>query len=823
MLPSISSLWAKSSPLVNLIQHCEDTYQVSLIVWEKFVSPAHKKWLTQKLGLNKEQTQQVLGFLAATHDIGKATPAFQSTQPRLVQALFASGVDCSPPEEKAHHLAHHSTTGLVIMEEFFQENGIPVGFADVCGSHHGWGQSLVEVKGAPRRSGFSRYRGTLLGVSPWWEEARRELLSGFAQRTGFVEAMKGAPEPSQSLLMALTGFVVMCDWLASNPSTFSPSERYSGLSNRLALGEHWDVHYATEWEHFFKKRFSFEPNPTQKAMLHHINHENKPGMWIVEASVGTGKTETAITGAEILAHKHGLTGLAYALPTVATTTAFFKRFLAWFEQGDPNKTPIRLKHSRAQQVLETPGRSGVINDEELSSFFESPKTYPFTPILISTVDHILMASLDAKHQMLRHFALAQKVLVIDEVHSYDAFMQHHLTETLRIAGEYNLPVILLSATLSTDTRNALINSYRQNKGNTGELQTQGEFLPRLTFTPSDDSEVNTWNIGEEIKKDEDLIFEVSLSHTSRVEELALAYAQRGANVLIVRNTVKLANSTSSSFREKGVEHRLLHSRMPLAIRSQKELELSEDFGSRNEKFTRGAIVVGTQVVEQSLDIDFDVLITDLAPLDSLIQRMGRVWRNKGKLVERPLGAPQVHVVSSGSPKEVWQALPYHLWPVKQAYDVLSGRSKIALPSDIPSLIAEAYDTDRNLAEKAGFIAQNKASSRRASISSRGKSERLWGLGAQLRYTDTVRDIEPQMTVCYLKLKGGSLIVPEWADSVVAGREVCSLSRWERSFLDSATFSVPSRLLKGKKFSTLSDYGVSGYQGGWVLFDESLNL
>lgn len=181
--------------------------------------------------------------------------------------------------------------------------------------------------------------------------------------------------------------------------------------------------------------------------------------------MGIGKTEAALAATEILASRFGYGGMFFGLPTQATANGIFDRIHSW-ASGTDDIHSLRLAHGMTDMNDEYcemfHGRASDISDDDndnimVHTWFEGRKQALLSEFVVATVDQFLMASLKQKHVMLRHLGLAGKTVIIDECHAYDRYMYVYLENSLRWMAAYNVPVIILSATLPPDKRAELIN------------------------------------------------------------------------------------------------------------------------------------------------------------------------------------------------------------------------------------------------------------------------------------------------------------------------------------------------------------------------------
>ena len=289
--------------------------------------------------------------------------------------------------------------------------------------------------------------------------------------------------------------------------------------------------------------------------------------------------------------------------------------------------------------------------------------------------------------MLRHLGLAGKVVIIDEVHAYDAYMNQYLDRALTWLGWYGVPVILLSATLPAERRTELIKAY-QPKAKDGEW-TENTGYPLLTWTDGDRVQQNMPEINE---ADHDV--RMHRIAEGEVSNLLREKMQDGGCAGIIVNTVRKAQAMAERLKVEVPDKKviLFHSQFLMPDRAEKERRLMERIGKLSTSISRNnLIVVGTQVMEQSLDVDFDVLMTELCPMDLLLQRIGRLHRHKR---QRPAAMKQAECFMMDTGKEEFDqgsAFVYGEWPLSQTRKLLPER--IALPQDISRLAQKAYGWD----------------------------------------------------------------------------------------------------------------------------------
>lgn len=657
-----------------------------------------------QLGLEEPLLVSVVRFLGLMHDVGKATPLFQSRiLPHIPGAYERFCKEITLP---TCFLYAHSSPHARASEAILLDLGCPEGIASVAGAHHGKPQVnglddyvLDQMEQYP-----SNYWGK--GQRKQWQALWQAQFQAALEASGFSgqDALPKLTVPAQLLL---TGLLTMADWIASNPRYFPLipvedlgegslyPERVDRAWRALSLTGPWEIVCSGMDNDAFHERFGFAPNAVQQAVLQAANGMTAPGILILEAQMGIGKTEAALAAAEIFAAKFQAGGLFFGLPTQATANGIFDRLTQWAQtQSQEMLHSIRLAHGAAelneayQQLI--PGRSVTQEDDPDSGimvhqWFEGRKQALLADFVIGTVDQLLLAALKQKHVMLRHLGLAGKVVVVDECHAYDAYMNRYLDRALAWLGCYHVPVILLSATLPAKRRSQLIQAYL------GTNQ-QGNWMTSRGYP------LLTWTDGGQIRQEmvplppqEKTVQRISLQEQQLPAFLRQTVGQGGC-VGIMVNTVKKAQELAAVLRKALPEHTVLlvHAQFLSPDRAEKEQELLRRLGKTSTAAERDRlIVVGTQVLEQSLDIDFDFLVTELCPMDLLLQRMGRLHRHPRVDRPAPLQTPCCAVLDPGDGSfEEGSLAVYGRWLLWRTRRLLP--DFIRLPGDIPKLVQDVY-------------------------------------------------------------------------------------------------------------------------------------
>lgn len=767
-----------------LAQHLRDSGAAISHLWDDWLSQGLRDLIGASFG-GQENGRRVARFLAAVHDIGKATPAFAlQARPRygeLLDRMAAAGLRIHPglPPAAAREL-RHALAGHVILHDWLVEQGWSSEAADqlavIVGGHHGIPPEFTDINHVLSKD--LHFGGEA------WRTTRRALLDRAAlgsQTTDLWPTWRSLriPQPTQ---VALSGLVIMADWIASNTDLFpllaldqidcshSANDRAQHAFERLGLPTAWRPQpgSGTADDHL-KRRFDIigGARPVQAAALAAARTMDLPGLMIVEAAMGEGKTEAALLAAETLAHRSKTSGCFIGLPTQATTDAMFSRMLGWLEQlpdGGPNSPhSVVLAHGKSWLntsyrdlfSLGKPGSVGIDEREEstgdgarhdcevqayVEQWTTGRKKGALADFVVGTVDQLLFMALKSRHLALRHLGLARKVVIIDEVHAYDAYMNVYLERSLEWLGAYGVPVILLSATLPPQRRLGLCAAYQrglarrvvtppveidwtQSLGGWGEAGTASADADSSTSPPIDDASA-PYPLISLATQEEVTSLPVTASDARRTEvsihvldddldTLVATLREQldgGGCALVVRNTVHRAQEAATRLRQEfaadGTEVRLAHARFMGHHRVANDDWLRTRFGAPASAATRPqrAIVIGTQVVEQSLDIDFDVLITDLAPVDLVLQRIGRLHRHRrgNGEADRPPRLRIARCMVTGVAN--WHAEPPEVapdssriyarslllrsaWPIIQAH-----RAALpwVLPTDIPRHVRDVY-------------------------------------------------------------------------------------------------------------------------------------
>lgn len=733
---------------LSLAAHLEDTASVSEYLVQEWLPES----MYRSAGLEKEEFRKIVVWAAYMHDIGKASAAFQGKIAEVFPVVkeWLAPLTLVRPASTETKYAWHPHIGAAILCEY----GAPDWAVSVVGAHHGKTMD-VSTEDVMDKSREKNLYGSVKDADIW-KGVWKEIIQEGIERAGYTSMDELPRDVTQPAQVLLTGLLIVADWLASN-STFFPlmdaenargDERDPARSERairkIDLPRKWEP--SDEWAYgeLCCSRFEkiVEANAVQKTIQKVAGEAEKPGLFILEAPMGMGKTEAALAAGEILANRMGEGGLAFFLPSQATANAMYDRVVEWIknftQQGElwddfleddltPESLSIELAHGKAtlnERFAELSEQVGSVNADETAlpekdkgkpslndaeagisthAFFMGRKTQLLADFVVGTVDQLLLGALNQKHIMLKHLGLAGKVVVVDEVHAYDTYMSRFLDTMLNWLGAYHTPVILLSATLPGSRRAELMGAYlgKVDFERREELEAERSY-PLLTWTDGEQGRTRTIE-SDAPRTDVDILRgedeEVTSFLTDRLKD--------GGCAGIIVNTVKRAQAFAERLKAAFPEKQILldHAQFVMPDRMSREKELMKRLGRDSTPEQRdGLIVVGTQVLEQSLDIDFDVMITDLCPMDLLLQRLGRLHRRAERARPRSLQRAACMVLGADTDRlEDGARAIYGDYLLMKTSCLL--KEKIHLPEDIPQLVQDTYNqnADENLSNSTGIL------------------------------------------------------------------------------------------------------------------------
>lgn len=668
--PQAQSLWAKSgddTDFLTLPQHMVDSACAASFVFHSWLATSVKQFLSNELGLDEFGVEALYVWLAGVHDVGKASRSFQrllleSDKAYLVHAVSDAGldIDLSVNEANFDKLPHGVASGE-ILSQWLCARGVRLpkanALAAVVNAHHG-------IANKPS----SQVRELIEDYPDPWKRVHKELLDAMTDLCGadsVIEKVSRGNKLHQGVAEILTGLVVMADWMASNENAFTLHVSGTQLERVEAAAATIDV--TTPWEPergdwrdidaHFRRSFDWPEEycarPVQRAVVEAAQQLEGPALVVIEAETGVGKTEAALAAAEILGANSAAQGVFFAAPTMATANGLLERTIEWASnQSVDSVRSMYLAHSKNDlsepyrqlkfsQIGKDSGEGGGVI---ASQWMSGRRLGLLSNFVVGTVDQVLMMALQQRFHMLRHVGLAGKVIIFDEVHSFDVYTSDYLQRTIEWLGYYGASVILMSATLPPDKRRSLVQAY--SRAPWPDEEPIG--YPLLTLATRDSVEFHSvpptpTNLEARIEYLDDGV--------EKLVTFAERYLDEGGCALIICNTIARAQEAYRVLEGVyGDEVQLHHAGFVAWERVAKEDGLREELGPDSHRGSgrpQRKIVVATQVAEQSLDIDADVLVTDIAPMDLIIQRIGRLHRHARPATDRPEKLQQPRVMIRG--------------------------------------------------------------------------------------------------------------------------------------------------------------------------------
>jgi CRISPR-associated endonuclease/helicase Cas3 len=747
--------WGKAEPeesgttFHRLAYHCLDVAAVG-----HTLATARPRWadaFASVAGLERNGLERVLAYLLSAHDLGKYGHGFQR-QRKDIAGLLGQAVP------NVANKPRHDTLSYLLWRELSD------GRSEIYSAPREGGQApdaaLLEIQAPDDGTLSSRRRRDLLapwmaavaghhgrppenvdgalrdhfGVGraqgPWLDalaflQAARSLL-----RVPTLRLVRPAEEALGGLKASswwLAGFAVLCDWVGSNQEWFPFESEAIPLASywkraceaaekavvEAGLGQRRTRAFAGFGELFRGERGPLLPSPLQK-MAAEVPLGTGPQLFLLEDLTGSGKTEAALTLVARLLDAGRADGFYFALPTMATANAMHSRvgevLPRLFAAAPPASYVLahsgpRLRGSGETERLERQPAAFSSPDEDCASqaarnwLTDSRKKALLADAGVGTIDQALVGILRAKHNGLRLLGLHGHVLVVDEVHACDEYMNGLLEQSLQVQAAMGGSAVLLSATLPMGVRDRLFSAFRKGLG-CAPAALPDDAYP--CFSQSGAGPASVTHVAPRVGSARTVAIEFFTSATQTLD-WCCRRSDQGRCVAWIRNTVREALEAYDLLvsRLGAGKVQVFHARFPLGDRLVTEQDVVARFGRESENAQRaGRVVVATQVMEQSLDVDFDDMVSDLAPIDRLVQRCGRMQRH----ARGDRGIPTLHVLA---PK--WQESPGGDWPGKdfagtlrvyprpsalwRTQRILENEGRLELPARARALVEAVFGRD----------------------------------------------------------------------------------------------------------------------------------
>lgn len=689
-------LWAKSEPYKSLWHHMLDSGCCALALAKEPRFFALVRLAADIFALSLPKARCLLAYMAAIHDCyGKTHPAFQKKDAEL-QTPFAEMI--SSLWDRDTNFRHEKYGGLCYTDTLQEKGGAEL-VARVMGSiirlHH---QGKTGDARPPR-----------LAQAQW--QSLREELDAAAQAVFGISPLEiTVCRDCSAAVMAISPFVILADWIASSSPFDALSreddEQYLAVSRKAAFSTvaEYGLHSPSAFPD--TKRYTdlwpFLTENALRSLQRTVLHDVRPDaeLTIIEAPMGEGKTEAGAFYAARLCNMAGKQGIYFALPTAATSNQMHQRISEMLRHI--GMEDARLMHGMAWLVEE--GRTAFSSDDgedakDADNWLRPMRRALLAENAVGTVDQAMMAAMPIRYGGLRLLGLTGKVLVIDEIHAYDAYMTTIIERLLMWCHALRIPVVMLSATLTMGKRRemlrccgadvkALSTAYplitQVKGGEVKETPFEGCAMNRKYRFAT----LNLWN------------------DPAGVARHALQRVSGGGCLCLMLNTVREAQDVYRALLAENTEHvrlMLFHARFKAGRRDEIERECIRLFGKKTGYRPEKAILVCTQVVEQSLDVDFDGMITAIAPIDLLLQRAGRVHRHDATARPDSFREPVIEVLAPdmadgdripayGGSGAVYE--PWILWQTQKLLPRI-----INIPEDMRAAMDRVYRPPEDIPEE----------------------------------------------------------------------------------------------------------------------------
>lgn len=650
-------------PQHRLILHLLDSAAVASVIWETVLSEQQRQILNGY--------RDLVMYAAGMHDIGKCSPHWQR---RVLGMDSVAGVKL--PEHGREDAGQHDANGGTYFRQasYVTDPHARESLAVIAEGHHG------HFKTGDDSDLFDDPGSTLRAERLAWAEHQNNLEAIVSNAVGIdPTALQLVESMTNDIIMLATGVVILADWVASDAEfirlTDEESTDYPAYFQRsldIARDSIRAKHLAAPawndgigWDEMFP---GFVPNDLQASLIENLPN-GVEGLLLISAPPGTGKSKAALYAAARAGAVRGAGGITFCLPTRATTNAMFSEATRVAGAIFGGSASVALRHSSARTAAETEtiarraadriaAVTNVYSDDEHDLFINEflaarSELGGMSHISVETIDQLISAVTRRRHNPLRWLAATGRVVILDEIHDFDAYTFSVILDFVRWCGAYRVPVIAMSATLSGEAQRGLVNAYTAGREGGRKLRSAA-----ASHIPDEGMHSPGWvHVGSTVAHAE-LPVGAHVPYLTRIHSTgsfvqcvsALAAAHAAATRLVVCHTVDQAIKTYDALvAVYGPDVvTLLHSRMSGAQKTRVIDGIYDVVGKGGKR--KPFILVATQLVQQSFDFDFDVLITAAADLPELIQRLGRVHRHdqSGARAIEYEGAPVVEIVAERS-------------------------------------------------------------------------------------------------------------------------------------------------------------------------------
>ena len=631
----ITKIWAKTSPKKSLINHMLETGIVAgcLTDTNGICHPVLNR-MSEITGFDSDTLLAKIVFICAIHDIGKIHPTFQGRDEETLEILKQEGLNQVSFDTRFRHEQYGANIfNRLIVDDADMKNSDII--SQIIRMHH--------QKEQKKNSDIDIIKIDDKEKAKKWRHIQNEIYDYVKNIFRFDNLNLINKNISKSKLFvvqnAILGIMITSDWIASNSYVFD-NQQYKNVDEFLEsrktqalrfLNNEGLIRQQIPVMQNFMSAFGFNGRPVQND-VEKIVHKNDIKCMLIESDCGSGKTEAALYAAAVLGNRSGLSGIYMGLPTGVSAEAIQDRVDEFLTSRGMRNTKLYTSKS---MLLREPDKQPVWTDMSRQRLLASSA--------VGTVDQVMTAVRLVRFESVRMDGLASKVLIIDEIHAYDAYMLAVIKDLLKICGELDVPVIMLSATLPISTKNDLLGVLGD-----GDIELHNGY-PVISYVTKD-GRVHE-HVSRQYMPDKKISCELLpiLNDNDKIALYAVDAVKDGGCECVIMNTVADAICVYDKIKKNkknDCKIILYHSRMTINARDKTSRKILAMCGKDRTKRPERVIIVGTQVLEQSLDIDVDYMITAICPIDLLFQRIGRYHRHgdEGTIREHVVVANTVQVL-----------------------------------------------------------------------------------------------------------------------------------------------------------------------------------
>ena len=673
-----SDLWAKTEPFENVESHLLKTGLVCQVALQ--YSTLKHIWNILKSNITFENETNLLNFISyivAMHDIGKVSPFFQEKDERMAELLEAEELS-----QEYSGIFQHECQSNYYMYDIFKKRGIDKKYiskySKVVGLHH--------------ERIFNKGKSIALDsdIEDFWLDCVNEIEEFVYSYFPFNSQSIGYIHNQDVFFNILQGLIIICDWIASSEEfnlysvedIIKNNQIIVDILKKYGLGiqkVNWiDINYSSLLN---VPLDALKLRPIQEWTQDYFKN-NSYDFMIVEAGTGEGKSSVGLYSA--MQNMNIEDGFYFALPMKSMVNSKYRELEEIFK---PFNMPITLLHGSRDLVEGVSNEYSYIENETnkniaVSSFLtSSTRRGLLNKYIIGTIDQLLFSVLSNRYSILRLIGLVGKTIILDEIHTYDAYTSSLICVLLQWCKALNIKIILMSATLTKNVKEKYLNSYL---GTNIELKSID--YPLVTVCKK--NKVMEIPIqGSEKNKSINLKYFDCIDDINRQYDLIKELYDKNTNIIVYKNTVNSAQELYKVCKNNGIENILLcHSRFTVEDRAKIEKKVLQLFGKNSSNRPDKFVIISTQVLEASMDIDLDMGFSDIAPIDILFQRMGRVCRFNLVGNNRNM----FYIFGSKNKKFGVSSLIYPEIFLYNTENYLSNKDNIELPAELRNSIETVY-------------------------------------------------------------------------------------------------------------------------------------